>query len=133
MQTPQGRQFIQPQRTNNMLERFFRDFHCGQRRRSGHNALGKFLQSMIADTPLVKNLDNPDYLKVLLNGQPSLEACFAKIDLEAVRQEMEAAQQGLDKGPRKIRQLIAESAFADTLCGLFQKSDGTKSNQILQP
>jgi hypothetical protein len=133
VQTPQGRQLIQPQRTNNMLERFFRDFHCGERRRSGHNALGKFLQSMIADTPLVKNLDNPDYLKVLLNGQPSLEACFAQIDIEAVRQEMQVAQQWLDKVPRKIRQLIAEPAFADTLCGLFQKPEGMKSNQILQP
>jgi len=133
VQTPQGRRLIQPQRTNNMLERFFRDLHCGQRRRSGHHTLGKFLQSMMADTPLVKNLDNPDYLKVLLNGQPTLEACFAKIDTETVRQEMEAAQQWLDKVPQKIRQLIAEPAFADTLCGLFRKSEGTKSNQILQP
>jgi hypothetical protein len=131
--TPHGRRLIQPQRTNNLLERFFRDFHGGERRRSGHNALGKFLQSMIADTPLVKNLDNPDYLRVLLNGQPSLEACLAEVDVEAVRQEMRAAQQGLDKVPRKIRQLIAESDFADTLCGLFQKPHETKSNQILQP
>jgi hypothetical protein len=41
--------------------------------------------------------------------------------------------QWLDKVPRKIRQLIAEPAFADTLCGLFRKPEGTKSNQILQP
>ena len=128
VQTPQGRRLIQPQRTNNMLERFFRDFHCGERRRSGHNALGRFLQTMIADTPLVKNLDNPDYLKVLLNGQPSLEACFAQIDTETVRQELEAAQQWFDKVPRKIRQLIAQPTFADTLCGLFRKSEGMKSN-----
>lgn len=128
VQTPQGRLLIQPQRTNNMLERFFRDFHCGARRRSGHNALGRFLQTMIADTPLVKNLDNPDYLKVLLNGQPSLEACFAQIDTETVRHELETAQQWFDKVPRKIRQLIAEPAFADTLCALFRKPERTKSN-----
>ncbi len=128
VQTPQGRRLIQPQRTNNVLERFFRNFHCGERRRSGHNALGKFLQSMIADTPLVKNLDNPDYLKVLLNGQPSLEACFAQIDIELVRQEIKAAQQWLDKVPRKIRQLIADPNFADSLCGLFRKPERTKSN-----
>jgi hypothetical protein len=128
VQTPQGRWLIQPQRTNNMLERFFRNFHCGERRRSGHNALGRFLQTMIADTPLVKNLDNPDYLKVLLNGQPSLEACFAQIDTETVRQELEAAQSWLDKVPQKIRKLIADPNFADSLCGLFRKPETTKSN-----
>jgi hypothetical protein len=128
IQTPEGRRLIQPQRTNNLLERFFRDFHCGVRRRSGHNALGKFLQSMIADTPLVKNLDHPDYLKVLLNGQPSLAACFARIDTQTVRQEMARAQVWPDKIPRKIRQLIVDPTFADRLCVLFRKSESTKSN-----
>ena len=119
--TPHGRLRIQPQRTNNIMERFFRDFRRGARRKSGHNSLSKFLQSMIADTPLVKNLENPDYLQVLLNGQPNLEACFAQMDIETVRQEMQTAQNWPDRVPRKIRQLVAAPAFPATICGLFQK------------
>jgi hypothetical protein len=119
--TPNGPLRVQPQRTNNLMERFFRDFRRTARRRSGHNSLSKFLQSMIADTPLVKNLENPEYLKVLLNGQPSLEACFAQFDIEEVRQELVNAQQGPDRVPSQIRRLIAAPTFLATLCGFFHK------------
>jgi hypothetical protein len=128
VQTPNGRRLVQPQRTNNIMERFFRDFRRGARRKSGHNSINKFLQTMIADTPLVRNLENPQYLKVLLNGQPTLEECFAQIDAEAVRKEMEAAQMWPDRVPQNIRQLIAAPAFPDALCGLFLKSLNPKSN-----
>lgn len=120
VQTPEGRLLIQPQRTNNIMERFFRDFRRGARRKSGHNSISKFLQSMIADTPLVRNLDNPQYLKVLLNGHASLEDCFAQIDVEAVRKELEAAQKSPERIPLKIRKLVLDPALPDALCGLFQ-------------
>ena len=119
--TPHGPLSIQPQRTNNIMERFFRDFRRGQRRKSGHNSLSKFLQSMIADTPLVKNLENPDYLQILLNGQPNLEACFAQMDIETLRHEMQTAQSCPDRVPRKIQQLVNVPAFPATLCSLFRK------------
>ena len=128
VQTPNGPVLIQPQRTNNILERFFRDFRRDARRRSGHNSINVFLQTMIADTPLVRNLDHPDYLKVLLNGQPTLEACFANIDAQTVRQEIEAAQICPDRVPQNVRQLIAEPAFPEALCSLFKHSLHPKSN-----
>jgi hypothetical protein len=120
--TPNGPMLIQPQRTNNIMERVFRDFRRGARRKSGHNSISKFLQSMIADTPLVRNLDNPQYLKVLLNGHATLEECFAQIDINTVRSEMLAAQKSLEKVPPKIRRLIALPAFPAVLCALFQKA-----------
>ena len=122
VKTPHGPLRIQPQRTNNIMERFFRDFRRGERRKSGHNSLSKFLQSMIADTPLVKNLENPDYLQVLLNGQPNLEACFAQMDIETLRHEMKTAQSWPDRVPPKIRQLVNMPAFPAALCALFRKS-----------
>jgi hypothetical protein len=122
VETPNGPLLIQPQRTNNIMERLFRDFRRGARRKSGHNSISKFLQSMIADTPLVRNLDNPQYLKVLLNGHATLEECFAQIDINTVRREMLAAQKSLEKVPPKIRRLIALPAFPAVLCALFQKA-----------
>jgi hypothetical protein len=122
VETPQGKLLIQPQRTNNLMERFFRDFRRGARRRSGHNSISRFLQSMIADTPLVRNLENSRYLKILLQEQATLEECFAQIDIEIVRKELQAAQTSLEKVPAKIRQLIAVPAFPEMVCGLFPKA-----------
>ena len=120
--TPHGARLIQPQRTNNIMERFFRDFRRGARRRTGHNSISRFLQSMIADTPLVRNLEKPRYLEILLNGQASLEARFAQIDGETVRAELQAAQTSREKVPAKIHQLIAAPTFPEVLCRLFQKA-----------
>jgi len=122
VQTPTGPRTIQPQRTNNLLERFFRDFRRGARRRSGHNSISRFLQSMIADTPLVRNLENPHYLKILLHGQATLEERFAQIDIATVRQEMRTAQSCPEKVPLPIRQLIAVPTFPEIICRLFKKA-----------
>lgn len=122
VQTGGAARLIQPQRTNNLMERFFRDLRHGARRRTGNNRIGRFLQSMIADTPLVRNLENPRYLKILLNGQATLEERFAQIETETVRKELAAARVSLEKVPLKIRQLIALPTFTDDLCGLFQQA-----------
>jgi hypothetical protein len=104
--TPQGARTIQPQRTNNLMERFFRDFkrHC--RHKTGCQALGRTLRTMLADTTLVHNLQNPEYLKILLDGQPSLEALFAQIDPATVREELDKAQQNPEKVPRALKRFI---------------------------
>jgi hypothetical protein len=122
VETANGRLRIQPQRTNNIMERFFRDIRRAARRKSGHNSISRFLQSMIAQTPLVRNLGNPAYLKVLLNGHANLEDCFAHIDIDVVRQEMDASQQSVERVPRKIRELIAVPAFPAVLSRLFRKT-----------
>ena len=121
VETPHGRLLIQPQRTNNIMERFFRDFRRGARRKTGHNSISKFLRSMIADTPLVRNLNHAQYLKVLLHGHANLEDCFAEIDIDAVRREMEAARRSAERVPQKIRQLVGAPDFLSMLCGLFRK------------
>ncbi len=120
--TSRGPRMIQPQRTNNIMERFFRDLRRGARRRTGQNSISRFLQSMIADTPLVRNLENPAYLKILLRGQATLEQRFAQIDTQTVRKELQASQASLEKVPPKIRQLIAVPTFVETISRLFQKA-----------
>jgi hypothetical protein len=83
---------VQPQRTNNILERFFRDLKRMYRSKSGTQSLNKVIKAMLADTPLVKNLSNPDYLKIILNGHDTLEERFAEIDEKLVRQEMKKSE-----------------------------------------
>jgi hypothetical protein len=78
--TPQGKSFIYPQRTNNILEQFFRGVRRGHRRKTGNNSMHRVLQTMLADTPLVKNLDNPVYMETLLDGKENLVELFAELE-----------------------------------------------------
>jgi hypothetical protein len=105
--TPQGPRTIQPQRTNNVMERLFRDLKRNCRHRTGCHSLGRSLRTMLPDTPLVKNLQNPEYLKILLDGQPSLAALFAQIDPANVREELAKAQHTPEYVPRALQRFIA--------------------------
>jgi hypothetical protein len=117
--TPDGKVFIQPQRTNNIMERFFRDFKTGHRRKSGHNGMSRTLQTMLADTPLAKNLQNESYLKVLLNGRPTLEALFADIDITLVRKQLFNSQASWERIPAKIKKIISEPEFVQAITHIF--------------
>jgi hypothetical protein len=87
-----GEVTIQPQRTNNILERFFRDLKRGTRRRSGTVSLNKTLRFMLTDTPIVKNLNNPEYLEIILDGCRTLEERFERIDSRLVAEKLKAEQ-----------------------------------------
>ena len=107
--TPSGPVRIYPQRTNNILEQFFRELNRGNRRKTGNNSMQRLLKNMLADTPLVKNLDNPDYMATLLGDKSSLEDLFASMDPISVASEIEL-QSGVDRilpGFRKIIKLPA--------------------------
>lgn len=83
---------IQPQRTNNMLERFFRDFKRGGRKKTGTISLTKTLPSILSDTPLVKNLENAEYRTILLDGSDTLEERFAKFAPRSVIYKLDTEQ-----------------------------------------
>ncbi len=87
--TSTGPATIYPQRTNNILEQFFRRQRREYRRRTGNNSMRKRLQTMLAETPLVKNLSNPDYMGILLDGKSSLEELFASIEMNGEKCDIE--------------------------------------------
>ncbi|MBW1818037.1 MAG: hypothetical protein JRJ60_12870 [Deltaproteobacteria bacterium] len=119
VQTCTGTGTIQPQRTNNILEHFFRDHKRAHRRRTGNGSMAKTFQTMLADTPLVKNLENPQYMETLLAGNPALEELFASIDSKLVRFELHKAQETPDKLPTKIRKIIANPMLPELVKNLF--------------
>jgi hypothetical protein len=109
--TPKGRVLIQPQRTNNTLERFFRDFKRRNRKKSGTVSLTKTLKTILSDTPLVKNLDNEEYLSIILDGCKTLEERFAKIDSHMVVEEFKKAQKKSGRLHPELRKIIREPGF----------------------
>ena len=56
--TPEGIIYILLQRTNNILERFFRGEKRRARKKNGMESLSKVLKAALAGTPLVQNLKN---------------------------------------------------------------------------
>lgn len=106
LETPNGKITVQPQRTNNILEQFFRDFKRNHRRTSGNNSIAKKLQTMFADTTLVKNLDNLEYMNIILAGKTSLAECFAEIQHEIIQKEFKNASQVNNKMPTKMKKVI---------------------------
>ena len=117
--TPQGKVFIQPQRTNNILERFFRDIKKRARKRTGTISLNKTLKTILSDTPLVKNLDNEEYLKIILDGCDTLEERFAKIDSNMVVAELKKAKSEPGRLPAALKKMIRQAAFPQKLAPLF--------------
>jgi hypothetical protein len=116
---------VQPQRTNNILERFFREIKRMYRSKSGTQSLNKVMKAMLADTPLVKNLSNPQYLTIILNGHNTLEERFAEIDEKLVRQEIKKSE-----GHQNISAKMKKGNFSIN-CGRNEKSTGQKEFIVL--
>ena len=85
------------------MEQYFRDFKRGNRRKTGNNSSSLMLQSMLAQTPLVRNLQNSEYMKILLDGKTTIE------------------------------DVLNEPQYPEKLANLLKKSESQpKSNQILR-
>ena len=104
--TSSGKSFIQPQRTNNIMEQFFRSLKSGARMKSGKSSLSKILKSMLADTPLIKNLENPDYMKIILNGKEGLTELLSDIDVIQVRKELKEKHSMKRRYPRRLAEIF---------------------------
>lgn len=77
---------IHPQRTNNIVEQYFRDNNHDHCRRSGTQVSAARFDVALADSVLVKNLNDPAYMSILLDGADDLPQRFSRIDPDMVRQ-----------------------------------------------
>lgn len=128
VQTSIGPSMIYPQRTNNILEQFFRKIRRGYRRKTGNNSMHRALQTMLADTPLVKNLDNPDYMKILLDGKKNIEELFAEIG-RSFAEENDRFLKNTDRVLPGFRPLASLSSLPDKLVQSFTgNQNAVKSN-----
>jgi hypothetical protein len=114
-----GEVTIQPQRTNNILERFFRDLKRGSRRRSGTVSLNKTLRFMLTDTPIVKNLNSPQYLEIILDGCRTLEERFEIIDSRLVVEKLKAEQRNHQIIDSKMKKIIKLPDLPERLSALL--------------
>jgi hypothetical protein len=129
--TPNGQLTIVPQRTNNILERFFRDFKRSNRRKSGTVSLNRTLRSILADTPLVKNLDNPEYLEIILDGCKTLEERFEKIDTCKVLERLAAEKKNNERISPEVKKIIRRPDLPERLAILLNDSNIDTNRYLL--
>jgi hypothetical protein len=125
--TPTGKVTIYPQRTNNILEQFFHGLKRGQRRKTGNNSMSRMLHTMLADTPLVKNLENPDYMEILLGGKANLEELFSEFGRTPFAADVKS-QADIDRILPGFRAIIKLPKLPQQVLRLF-----TKSQQMAKP
>lgn len=111
LQTPDGERIVQPQRTNNILERFFRGLNRACRKRSGNRLTAAVLDNMLPDVPLVANLDNPDYVQLLLDGCEDLAQRLAKVDRRTVTASLIQARKSPTGLSRKTRRILRKRSL----------------------
>lgn len=110
---------IAPQRTNNILERFFRGEKRRGRKKSGTASLNKTLKTILADTPLVRNLENEEYQQIILNGCASLAERFSQIDDKIVRDYLKKAEKNREKLLPDVKKLIKQTDLPQKISALF--------------
>lgn len=119
---------IVPQRTNNILERFFRAVKRRGRKKSGTASLNKMLKTILADTPLVRNFDKEEYQKIILNGCSSLAERFSQIDDKIVRDQLRQAEDNCEKIPPEVKKIIKQKDLPQKISAVFLRHSKFNAN-----
>ncbi len=101
------------------MEQFFRKLMRSFRKKNGFNAMEKIIKTMLSDTPFVMNLENKDYMHILLGGKETLEERFAEIEARLIRKELAKLSANSDKVPPRIKKLIRQPDFPGQLVAIF--------------
>jgi len=120
VQTGEGEATIYPQRTNNSMERLFRHLKRNHRRKTGTTQMSRALKAILADTPLVKNLTNPEYVSMILSGKATLAERFSEIDVKLARQKLKEAKTNQQRLPTKLIKLIRREKFIEEINNVFR-------------
>jgi len=113
--TKNGSRVIQPQRTNNISERAFREITRAYKRKSGSDNIGKTIKAMVDDMPLVRNLKNVEYVKLILGEKKELHEVFAEVDPKLVKKRMEELKSCYEDIPSKILELLDDNSFIEKM------------------
>lgn len=76
-------------RTNNILESFFRGMKHDERRRSGRKILTQDFEHLPPEAALAYNLKCPDYVSIVCGSLNQLHEAFAKIDIDRSKTTLE--------------------------------------------
>ncbi len=120
--TTAGKMLVQPQRTNNILEQFFRKLMRGYRKKNGFNSVERVIKTMLPDTPLTMNLKNKEYMQIILAGKETLEERFAEIDSKEVRLGLAQSRVEISTMHPGIKKIIRIPNLPKSIVSLLEKA-----------
>jgi len=126
--TAEGQIRIAPQRTNNLMERFLRGEKRRSRKKSGTSSLSKTLKTILADTPLVRNLEKEEYRRIILNGCSTLAERFSQIDEKMVREQLRQAELNQERIPPAIKKMIKQRDLPQKILTLYLGASNQYAN-----
>jgi len=108
------------QRTNNIMEHQFRRLAYRHRRIHGNRSIRRNLENISAALPLVLNLKNPGYVKLVFDHQNQIAKRFSQIEVIQIR-KMEANhyQSKKNKNSQKNKKLVRQPKFLKQLKSAF--------------
>jgi len=118
---PNGPITVVPQRTNNDMERLFRSIKRGHRKKTGTSQMNRALRTLLADTPLVRNLMNDEYLTIILDGHASLAERFADIEAKLARQKLAESQVAPERIPAQLIRLLRRKQITSEIVKMFSE------------
>ena len=83
------------------------------------------LKAILADTPLVRNLKNEQYMEIILNDCRTLEERFSQIDAKIVCEKLKNFRKNGEKMSRQVRNIISQPNLPEKISALFE---GTRKN-----
>ncbi len=108
-------------RTNNILEHRFRGFNYGFRRIHGNHSVRRNLENIPEQLPLIENLKNPNYVKLIFGDETKIAEKFAEVDVKLIRaMEKKHCRKQKIYSSRKIRFSLRSSDFKEKLLWAFQ-------------
>jgi hypothetical protein len=120
VETQAGTMLVHPQRTNNVLERFFRMLMRGYRKKNGFNSVERIFETMLADTPLAMNLKNREYIQLLLGDNKTLAERFADVDAAQIRLTMAQSRNAATRYPQ-LRKIIRLPDLPKSVVSVLQR------------
>ena len=120
--TSAGKMLVQPQRTNNILEQFFRKLMRGYRKKNGFNSVERVIRTMLPDTPLTINLKNQEYMQIILAGKETLEERFSEIDSKEVRHGMQQSRIDMSTIHPGIKKIIRIPDLPKVVASLLEQA-----------
>lgn len=112
-------------RTNNIMEQHFRQFNYGHRRIHGNHSVRRNLENMPEQFPLVENLRNPNYVKLIFGDDTKIAKRFSEIDSAMIR-KMSAEHRDKKKllCSRKTKRILRRPDFKKQLVAAFAVAAG---------
>ena len=110
-------------RTNNIVEQLFRWLGYGFRRIHGNHSIRRNLDNVPEQLPLVENLKNPNYMKLIFGDKINMAKKFAEIDVKVIRaMEKKHHQKKKMHSSRKIKTTLRAPDFKKQLLAAFQSA-----------